>query len=412
MTRYRHPRIDALRGGRSAARTDSPWTERILQTLGAHPTFTDALLGDLAEECARRVEQGSPVAARWWYFREAFRSAPHLVWNAVRHGGPRGRARVAAVLMAVALVPTAVLMALVLRDGPPARLVVDGQRGRDASDGIVLNTRHPVQLAMRAFDAKGRPLQATKVRYRWLAGTPLPVTSRGVVTCVRPGDATVRASAGTIATTVLVRCRPVKKVRAEMGVSFVVGDSGHDLAFMALAPDGWPVDLLAGELRVLDSAVATLTGSRIRPVAPGLTSVIVRIGDGESWTGVSVYERVRTFDGLRPDQRFVVASVRLAPGETVRWPLPKGRFWMQYGRASAVQPIPTFAVDGLIMCMPDFGPTVDDVGCLVRAPGASLRITHPGTVTTEIAGSLTLMRDPEPEGPPPSPLPKLLDPPR
>jgi hypothetical protein len=40
--------------------------------------------------------------------------------------------------------------------------------------------------------------------------------------------------------------------------------------------------------------------------------------------------------------------------------------------------------------MPDFGPTVDDVGCLVRGAGATLRISHPGTVTSEIAGSLAL----------------------
>jgi hypothetical protein len=407
MTRYRHPRVDALRGGRSAARASATSTERLLDAIGAHPSFTDALLGDLAEERARRVEQEGTVAARWWYLREACRSAPHLLWNAVRHGGARGRARVAAVLMAVALVPAAALIALHLIDGPPARLVVEGRGGGDAPDGIVLNTKRPVQLAMRALDADGRPLRSANVRYRWIAGIPLSVRPSGVVTCTRPGDATVRASVGTVATTVLLRCRPVKEVRVEMGIDLVVGDSGHDLAFMALAPDGRPVNLLTGELHVEDSTIATLKGIHIRPVAPGRTFVTVHIGDGVSGTVVSVYEPVRTLEGLRPDQLLVVAPVRLARGDTIRWPLPIGRFWMRYDRASDAQPIPTFAVDGLVMCMPDFGPTVDDVGCVVRRPGATLRITHPGTAAGEIAGRLALMRDPDPERPPEPPLTRI-----
>jgi hypothetical protein len=397
MTSPRVPRMAMpLRERRSGGRAILPWPERLLHGLGAHPAFADALLGDLAEERARREVEEGRVAARWWYAREAFRSAPHLLLNAVRHGGARGRARVAAVLMAVALVPTAAAIALLVRDGPPARLVVEGQRGANVADGIVLNTKHPVQLAMRVLDAKGRALASTDVRYRWSAGVPLKVTPSGVVTCKRRGDATVRASIGAVETTVLLRCRPVKVVRAQMEINFIAGDSGKDLAFYALGPDGQPVDLLTGELHVKDSTVATLTGTRIRPVAPGQTTVILRIGDGESWTGVGVYESVRTLEGLRPDQRLVVAPVRLRRGETIRWPLPMGLFWMRYGRTSANQPIPTFAVDGKVMCMPEFGPAVNDVGCLVRAPGASLRISHPGTVTGEIAGSLALDRQNDP----------------
>jgi hypothetical protein len=368
-----------------------PWAERLLHGLGAHPGFAEAVLGDLAEERARRQVQDGTLAARSWYARETLRSAPHLLLHAVKHGGRRGRARVAAVIATLALVPTVAAVALLLRDGPPAQLLVDGQHGGDASDGIVLNTQHSVQLAMRVLDAEGHALPSTGVRYRWAAGMPLKVSPSGVVTCARPGDATVRASAGTIKTTVLLRCRPVKEVRATWGMNFVAGDSGRDLAFTAIAPDGRPVDLLTGEVRVMDSTIATLKGTRIRPLVPGQTQVMVRIGDGEAWIGVSVYEPVRSFEGLRPDQLLVVAPVRLARGDTIRWALPKGLFGLQYGRASAAQPLPSFAVDGPVMCMPDFGPTVDNVSCLVRGPGVSLRIAHPGT-TGEIAGSIALLR--------------------
>jgi hypothetical protein len=110
-----------------------------------------------------------------------------------------------------------------------------------------------------------------------------------------------------------------------------------------------------------------------------------------------VYEPLRTFDGLRRDQRLAVAPVRLALGDTIRWPLPMGLFTLTFNRTPASQPMPTIAVDGLIMCMPDFGPGIAESFCLVRAPGASVRISHPGTVAGAIVGSLAITRQYDPE---------------
>ena len=75
-------------------------------------------------------------------------------------------------------------------------------------------------------------------------------------------------------------------------------------------------------------AVALLLGAnllaeeKVGPVAPGQTILQVRIGDDEAWAPVVVYEPVRTLEGLRDDQMVVVAPVRLARGDTIRWPLP------------------------------------------------------------------------------------------
>jgi hypothetical protein len=118
----------------------------------------------------------------------------------------------------------------------------------------------------------------------------------------------------------------------------------------------------------------------------------MRFGEGEARTQVSVYERVRTFDGLRDDQRFVIAPVRLARSDTIRWPLPQGLFWLQYHSASNSQPMPTLALNGPIMCMPvpAFGPAVQRVDCLARGPGATLRLAHPGLTASEITGALSI----------------------
>lgn len=181
------------------------WVEHMLHSLGAHPSFADAVLGDMAEERARRAAEDGAGAARWWYACEAFRSAPHLLWNAALHGGFHGRVRAAALLAAAACAPIVFLL-----NGPPTCLVVDG----DVAEGIVVNSVRPIQLSTRALDATGHVLEANGVRYEWASGVPLSVSPTGVVTCTRPGDAAVRASLGAMVTSVRIRCRPAYDVRA------------------------------------------------------------------------------------------------------------------------------------------------------------------------------------------------------
>ena len=368
---------------------DVPFAERVLHSLGAHPSFADALLGDLAEERARRSRELGALSAELWWLREALRAVPHLLLNALRHGGALGRARAMAVIMAVAAVPTLATLAL-LRDPPPARLVVDGQDGGE--EGIVLNSRHPIQLAMRALDEKGRTLPRADVQYQWVGGMELPVTSNGVVTCTGRGDAEVRASAGAVSTTLLIRCRPVKQLYTDMWLQLVAGEAMRPIGLWAVGPDSGEVTLLAGDIHVGDTAIAALSGRGILPRAPGHTVIITRIGDAESITGVTVYEPVPTLAGLRPDQKFVVAPVHIGRGETIRWPLPSGQFWMVYLRHSDSDAIPRLATQGPVMCMPALGPGVDFVDCLVRGEGASVTISHPGTTSAAIAGRLALGR--------------------
>jgi hypothetical protein len=383
MTPTDNPRMSSsLRryadGNRTASR---PRVEQLLHFIGADLAFADDVLGDLAEERVRRTARDGALFASWWYIGEAFRAAPHLAWNAILHGGQRGRAHVAAIVAAMALVLTAAVVGL--RGGGPVavRLEVDAQRTARTSDGVIVNSRYPALLAMRAFDAQGQVLKSTGVRYQWISGAPISVAANGIVTCSYAGDALLRASLDAVATTVRIKCLPVKEVLAHTWIHLVAGASSEELSFVALDPDGLPVNRLAGVLRVKDSTIATLHNGRIHPLSPGHTEVVMRFGEGEARSQVSVYERVGTFDGLRVDQRFVIAPVRLARGDTIRWPLPQGLFWLQYHAHPNTQPIPKLAVDGPIVCMPAFGPSVERVNCLARGAGASVRITYPGAAS-------------------------------
>ena len=198
--------------------------------------------------------------------------------------------------------------------GPPARL----SAGR--SDTVIVNNLRPAQLPIRVLDAAGHSLDKTGVRYQWTAGAPFSVSNTGVVTCTQAGDAKVNASLGALTTRLVVRCRPVREVRAPGHLGLVVGAPAQELSFEALGIDSTPVELVAAQITVGDSTIATVNGSRIRGRAPGATFVTVRVGNRQSFTSVEVYERRATPEGMRPGQR-VAVPVRVAEGQIRRWRL-------------------------------------------------------------------------------------------
>jgi hypothetical protein len=55
--------------------------QAILESLGATPEFRDPIIGDMAQEFADRTGRFGEQAARLWYYREVFRTAPYFVRN-------------------------------------------------------------------------------------------------------------------------------------------------------------------------------------------------------------------------------------------------------------------------------------------------------------------------------------------
>ena len=182
-----------------------------------------------------------------------------------------------------------VVFALAACQGPPARLIAS------IADTVVVNDVRPMQMPMHVFDAAGHVLPDTGVRFQWTSGAPIPVSSRGVVTCTHAGDATLRASLGPLVTQVLVLCRPVHDVFGGGVLNLVLGDSSQVLSFAPVDAAGRPVRLFTLGINY-DSAIVSLEGWRIQARASGRTSVDLYIGD--TWTHwfVSVYERASTVE--------------------------------------------------------------------------------------------------------------------
>jgi hypothetical protein len=388
-----------LRGAASEAGTPrghGSVVEQLLYMLGASVEFTDAVMGDLTEEYVLREAKHGISHARLWYAAEILRSAPHLVHGALRHASPRARLRFAAFAGAIALTLTVIVVAVLHLDGPPAQLIA--QSG-SATEGVVVNNVKPVQLETHVLDKAGHLLVSKDVRYKWMSGVRIPVSQSGVVTCKREGDATVRASLGSIATDVEVWCRPVTELRAGSWTDFVAGDPPRHLQYTALGADGAAVTQLRGSARVIDSSVATLSGAILIPKAVGRTMVEVEIGDRETRMEVIVHERVRNFDRLRPDQSFVAAPIRLERGDTVHMSLPLGTIWLKYLPRRSGEAPPTITVDGPVVCTPGNGlrsylvPS-DEFGtyCYVRAPGATVIAGHGVAGVPVVEGSLAIER--------------------
>jgi hypothetical protein len=348
----------------------------MLQALGVDAALAAVVLGDLAEEYALRVARDGVAAARWWYVSEALRSAPHLVKSVVVRGGPRERARLTAWLGGGVLTLGTVALALALRDGPPIRLVPAA--ASSTAGGVVVNSLRPVTLPMRVLDRRGHELDTAGIRFRWVSGVPVAVAPNGVILCKRRGDAVVAASLGSVSADVRVLCRPVDAMgAAEQELSVVLGTAPRALSFWAVDRDGQPVTALTGVLRLRDTSVATLIGTpggqRVSARAPGRTIVDATVGDIYTSVGVVVYAPVPTLDGLRPEQQFVAAPVRLERGESRRWRLAPGYYSLAALPSEAGAAAPKLEVLGA-NCLG--GGETQRFVC-VAGPNASLVASHP-----------------------------------
>ncbi len=284
------------------------------------------------------------------------------------------------------LILAVVLCAAAACKGPPSRLVAG------TADTVIVNNRRPMQLPIRVLDAAGHRLDSSSVRYQWIAGVSVPVSATGVVTCTQPGDATLSAALGALTTRVILRCRPVRDVRALGMMNLVVGGPAQELAFEAVDVDGRPVTLLTGEVTVEDSTIVTVEGIRVRARAPGSTGLTMRVGDRQAYASVHTYELGRTPEGIRPGQH-VAMRVRLAGSEMRRWRIfaPRSVYFVTMIPDSDEQQMPRLTFVGA-SCKPN--PLSAHSYICTGQHDASVIAYHPQEVDSakELSGTLAVWR--------------------
>jgi hypothetical protein len=229
----------------------------------------------------------------------------------------------------------------------PTRLVVTPRAGDDT---VVVNQMHVTRLAAPVLDQYGRRLRSdTAVRYRWIAGDSLKLSSNGELRCDTRGDAVVRATFRDLSLEFSVRCRPVAWIEAATWLDLVVGDSTRDLSFVAHGPDGRAVAELRGGVAVDNASIVEVKGTTIRPKRSGVTAATIEIGDRIARIPIVVYPLVTSFVG---GERLPLMAMRvsLARGDTIVVPVPKAAFWATYfSREPSVAP-PTIELIGEGSC--------------------------------------------------------------
>jgi len=207
--------------------------------------------------------------------------------------------------------------------GTPARLVAG------KADTIVVNSRGAVTLPVQVLDDAGHELPTSGLRYERLSGDSIALSPNGQLTCDRRRDAEVRVSLGALAKAFVVRCRPIKGFRFVYGDGrpLVAGGPTRDLQFVAVGVDDTPERMLAGTVRIHDSAVAELRGLTVHPRARGETMVELDLKECLWHVGIMVNERVASPLDLRfGDDVFLETPLRLVDGERRGWRLPRGEY--------------------------------------------------------------------------------------
>jgi hypothetical protein len=178
-----------------------------------------------------------------------------------------------------------------------------------------------VQLAVQVFDAAGHLLKSKGVRFKRIAGAPIPISPSGRVNCAERGDADVRVTVASLSRDITLRCRPIRKLMGWPGDQFVAGDLATRLRISAIGPDGMPVELIALSAQVQDSDVASLDGPALQPKAPGRTEISFWAGDHWMSRDIIVHKRGSSPGTLGVGDGFA-AVVKLRGGEVRRWPVP------------------------------------------------------------------------------------------
>lgn len=174
-------------------------------------------------------------------------------------------------------------------------------------------------------------------------------------------------------------------------MNLVVGDPAQDVTFEAVGMDGLPVTLLAGQVFVADSSIATLDGLRLRARAQGSTALTIRIGDRLAYAAVHTYERALSPEGIRPGQHLAV-PLHISGGEMLRWRLSASAegYYVAMLPEHDNQPLPRFVIVGA-SCVPALD--AHSFFCLAQH-GASVTVYHPQQIDPkqELAGSLAVWR--------------------
>jgi hypothetical protein len=350
--------------------------DRTLIAAGLDPRVVASVRQDLVDEFEQRLARDGVLAARGWYAREGVCSLFALVRYAMASSF-RMQCFVAA---ASVLLAATALLAVRARPGAPDRILLNMPT---LGGALIVNAIGGEQIRARIVDARGHALASRDLQFRIREGEGVSISPSGRVDCHARTDATMAVSFGNLETNIPLACRPVRTLSADRGVHLIASGNARPLPFAARDANGNLVRQLRGSTRIDDTTIATAAGGRVRAKRPGQTAVAVDVGNQAARIRVVAHRLVEQFtDDMRRSQ-FQAVPVRLSAGESHRWSLPTGAFWLTYIPNTTSSGSPLLEVSGA-HCSSRPGesferglPDANTIHCVVAHAGA-MAVMHAG----------------------------------
>jgi hypothetical protein len=256
------------------------------------------------------------------------------------------------------------------------------------NDTLVVNAQTDITLPVASYNAGGRRL-ASHASYAVQSGRALRVIDDSTFRCDSIGDATVRVTSGSAATTAFVRCHPIRMVKMAHEIDLTAGGAAAPIQIGAYGIDGKPVTELGIRATVRDSSIAVIRDGKVYPRRVGRTIIDVDVGCN-SWIQVTVYPPKPSSEHLRPDEMFIT-PIRLLPGEHRFWRVPTGHYQVVIAVTDTATMKPSFSTVSTT-CFPNhlFGA---GFGCASVTPASFVvRNDAKAGAGREIVGTLSVVR--------------------
>lgn len=195
------------------------------------------------------------------------------------------------------------------RDAPAGITVGNG-------DTVVINARRAVTLPVRDV------IDDRQVQYEVTSGTVLRALGGDSLACSGRGDARLRMTAGSVSSSVVVLCRPIKAVSNVRVVELIAGGPPQPLAIGGVDDSGRTVGRIAVDVTVRDSSIAVVREGLIYPRRPGWTFLLFDLAGCQVQSLVRVHDPAPAADTLPRPARFPKIDRRKMCAEVPPWGYP------------------------------------------------------------------------------------------
>jgi len=191
-------------------------------------------------------------------------------------------------------------------DTPTLRLEIE-------RDTLVLYGDRFTPLPVKVVDEQGVESHAWSATIKRSDVSTLTVGGMWV-SCLKPGTAQVSLSAKTAVDSIVVDCRATRAFHPPPDIEMDVNDEPRDLSAAVTLASGQVVRVEPIGLTIGDSAVVSVAGNQVMPLAVGYTSLKINYGGVVATTTARVRETLAS------------GTLELKAGESRKWALSAGRY--------------------------------------------------------------------------------------